>query len=169
VELPTTFYIVGMPGSGKTTFGKFLAEKIGYSFFDLDAVIAKGKNKPITEIFENSGEQEFRKLEAEYLRKVPTYRSVISTGGGTPCFYDSMDWMNEHGFTIWLNPPLSEIVNRVSKQGHRPLIKSNPVETLREMISARSPYYEKAALSIHSVGSEAVWAQLEPIFNQKRQ
>jgi shikimate kinase len=166
MELPHTFFIVGLPGSGKTTFGKFLASEIGYSFFDLDAVITKGEGKSIAELFESLGEQGFRKVEAEQLRKVPTYRSVISTGGGTPCFHSGMDWMNAHGFTIWLCPPLDEILTRIGKHTHRPLVGKDPAQALKALLKQRQAVYSKSAWKSHSVGGAVIWNELRSYFSR---
>jgi shikimate kinase len=95
-------FLVGFMGAGKTTLGKKLAAKLGYSFVVLDAVVEKGEGKYIRDIIAEHGESYFREKESETLKQLSLVDSVISTGGGTPCYYDNMQWMNDKGITIYV-------------------------------------------------------------------
>ena len=90
-------------GSGKTTLGRKLAARLGYMFMDLDHVFEAQEEMTIGEYFAKHGENAFRELESEVLKsyKYPE-NDVIATGGGLPCFFDNMDWMNAHGRTIYI-------------------------------------------------------------------
>ena len=90
-------------GAGKTTVGKALAEDLGLTFYDLDWYIENRMRKTIKQIFDESGEEGFRKIEHNMLHEVAEFENVIiSCGGGTPCLFDNMDYMNEQGETLYL-------------------------------------------------------------------
>src|SRR5512133_3442701 len=96
-------YLIGFMGSGKSTAGRELARLLGWSFTDLDTEVEKREGKTIRQIFAQKGEEYFRNLETKVLRDLNTLaNSVISTGGGTPCHSDNMDFMLENGLTIYL-------------------------------------------------------------------
>lgn len=146
MTFPSRIFLVGLPGSGKSTVGAYLAKALNYTFQDLDAEIEEVAGRSIADIFEEEGEEYFRKLEATQLRQMTDEKMVISTGGGAPCFLDGMKWMNENGFTIFLNPPFDTIVERISKEAHRPLIGDDPEETLINLLSKRMPHYRQAKM-----------------------
>ncbi len=139
-------------GSGKSHIGKLLAQKLNYRFLDLDDAIEKSENKSIAEIFETKGEIEFRKLEALQLRKTAeTTDTVIACGGGTPCFYDNMQWIIDNGFSVFLNPPIDCLLDRLSSEtAQRPLLKGKSTSeislTLEELLAKRKEYYTQADL-----------------------
>jgi len=90
-------------GCGKTTWSKKLAARLGYEFIDLDTVLVERVGKSIAEYFDERGEAAFRELESDVLKHYPyPEKAVISTGGGLPCFFDHMDWMNSHGQTVYI-------------------------------------------------------------------
>ena len=117
-------YIIGFMGSGKTTAGKKLASLLGWSFIDLDKRIEEYTGKTIPEIFSQNGEDYFRIIETQLLRNLKSCtKTVISTGGGTPCYIDNMDFMIETGLTIYLKLTPAELKSRLSQsKGERPLI-----------------------------------------------
>src|SRR5258708_15000387 len=119
-------FLLGLPGSGKTTIGKELAGLLRIPFVDLELEIEKSFKKKITEIFEKQGEGYFRELEAKQLRKWCSAPSgfVMATGGGTPCFYDNLKFINQTGKSIFLDVPAREIVKRIKKAElmERPLL-----------------------------------------------
>src|SRR5204863_6501254 len=119
-------FLLGLMGSGKSFWAERLSAKLGISHFDLDAEIEGKEKKTIAEIFQEEGEETFRKKEAEALRTFSNKETfILSTGGGTPCFHCNMQWMNEHDVTIWINEPLDIIEDRLKTQKiHRPLIAS---------------------------------------------
>src|SRR5699024_2429690 len=107
-------YLLGFMGAGKTYWGQKLKFTLNLPFYDLDQVIEAEEGLSIPEIFENFGENHFRLLETEYLKKVSESENVlVSCGGGTPCFMDNMSVMKEMGLTIWLNTSLEMMVDRV--------------------------------------------------------
>lgn len=109
------YFILGLPGSGKSYWGRIWSEKIKLPYFDLDEVIENNEGESIKDIFRTEGEEYFRNLETFYLNKlIDNYKAfILSTGGGTPCFNDNMKLMNETGLTIFLNPPIEETVARI--------------------------------------------------------
>lgn len=139
-----------MPGSGKTTLGKKLASQLGFAFIDLDQHIEVGKQMSIGEIFASEGEQGFRFLEQAALKSTAQMQSsVIATGGGTPCFEDNMDWMNNHGKTIYLKANLTLLKERLlAGKSKRPMLNGLKAEELQDfleqLLSVREPYYLKA-------------------------
>ena len=145
-------FLIGMPGSGKSTFGKELAKEKNLPFFDLDQLIESGENKTIPEIFQAGGEPAFRKLEKKYLKKhIKTNDNyILGTGGGTPAFYKNMERMNKAGITVFLDIPLNEIADRLQKdkQNIRPLFQgADPAELkllLQQRYSEREKFYRQA-------------------------
>jgi shikimate kinase len=109
-------YLVGMPGSGKTIIGKKLASKINWAHLDLDSFIEENEKRTISDIFKYSDETIFREIERFYLQKTDKFsQTVISTGGGTPAYFDNMNWINNHGLSLYLDIPIDELIERVSK------------------------------------------------------
>ena len=151
-----TLFLIGMMGSGKSYWAKQLATALQYELVDLDRVIENENNATISEIFEMYGEQFFRNQETKYLRNFDTKNNVVlATGGGTACFNDNMQWMNEQGITIWIDEPIDVLVNRLVKEkAHRPLIKNlNDAELkyfLEQKLQQRKPFYSKAKFIISS-------------------
>lgn len=137
-------------GSGKSYVGKKLAAELQFDFLDLDALIESTENQTIADVFNTKGEAYFRNIESENLKKIEKNKKIIiSTGGGTPCFFDNMDFMNDNGTTIFLNPTIDILFERLrSETTKRPLLADNSDETLRLFISQklenRLKYYEKA-------------------------
>ena len=118
-------YLIGFMGSGKTTTGLKLASLLGWEFKDLDKNIEENTGMTIPEIFSHHGEAYFREVESRILRSVePVKNTVISTGGGTPCYSDNMDFMLNTGLTIYLKLNAGQLKSRLSdSNGERPLIK----------------------------------------------
>jgi shikimate kinase len=145
-------YLTGFMGSGKTTFGRLLAKHLNREFIDLDHFIEQQEGVSISQIFSDLGEYEFRKLEHKVLLStVDKTNAVIATGGGTPCYFNNMDFMNNHGTTIYLKVNVEDLVNRLlPAKNHRPLIADKEESELREFISRklseRAPYYNKAKI-----------------------
>ncbi len=146
MNFPSRLFLIGLPGSGKTTMGKELAKELAYTFIDLDDRIVFSAGKSIPEIFTQDGEERFREIERDELRKIVGERCVIATGGGAPCFHHNMDWMQENGFTVYLNPPLEIVAERVASDTNRPLISGEPLETLQHLLEKRKPFYQQAGM-----------------------
>ena len=147
-------FLIGYMGSGKTTVGKLLAAKLGYSFVDMDAHIEEQQFKSVGQIFAERGEDEFRLLEQKCLHEVAQFDDVIiSTGGGAPCFFDNMEYMNTHGTTFYLRFTADELADRLATQAaKRPLIATKKGDELRQFIAEglkkREPFYTRANFSV---------------------
>ncbi|HFA49384.1 MAG TPA: shikimate kinase [Bacteroidetes bacterium] len=146
-------YLTGFMGSGKTTIGKQLADALGLPFVDLDGRLEEKTGTSIARIFAERGEGEFRKMEAEVLRETANEGpAVFATGGGTPCFYNNMEWMNENGITLYLEVPPAVLLERL-KNGTalRPLLKGKTdaqlLSFIENKLEERRPFYEKANLA----------------------
>jgi len=144
-------FLIGMMGAGKSYCGKRLAEKLGLSFFDLDEALEISENKPIKEIFASIGEEGFRIIESRILRSFGDKDNfVMATGGGSPCFFKGIDWMNKVGLTIFIHTPIKVILERLThnEMTLRPLLKSMDEEELetfmKDLLENRLPFYELA-------------------------
>lgn len=146
----TRIFLIGYMGAGKTTLGRALATALGLTFIDLDNYIEERFRKSIAQIFAEKGEEGFRDLERRMLHEVGEFEDVIiSTGGGTPCFFDNVEYMNAQGTTVYLDVPQERLFIRLSiARQKRPLIKDKNDDELRtfiaEQLAKRSPYYSKA-------------------------
>ena len=167
MTLPSRIFLIGLPGAGKSTVGDFIAKEIDYRFVDLDHEIEKSQDRSISEIFENKGESHFRKIESKLLRQTPVGNVVLATGGGAPCFYNNMDWMNENGFTIFLNPPLEIIISRLTNQVHRPLIGDSPKEAINNLFRKRIALYQQAGMESVKTNPFEVLAELHIFFSDQ--
>jgi len=147
-------YIVGMPGSGKSFLGRKIAQSLKLQFIDLDELIEKQEKKIIRTIITEDGETYFRGIERSILHGTEfKNKCVISCGGGTPTFFDNMDWMKKNGIVIWIHTPLEIISERIFKNiTRRPLFiglsKEEIKNKLQELSKIRVPYYKKASLTI---------------------
>ncbi|SRR5258705_9653113 len=147
-------FLVGFMGSGKSTLGKKLSELMNVSFIDLDSKIEESEGKSVSKIFKGSGEEYFRNLEAETLRKTSRIRNaVIATGGGAPCFNNNMEWMNENGVTVYLKAEPGELYHRLLKEREtRPLLMHLGDVALFDYIMSslahREPYYAEATIKL---------------------
>lgn len=145
-------FLIGYMGAGKTTVGKILSERLGLSFIDLDHYIEGRYCKTVGQLFAERGEDVFRDIERKMLREVSMFEDVlISTGGGAPCFFDNMDFMNEVGTTVYLKVSVEELAKRLELcKVTRPVLRGRSGEELkafiRENLTKREPYYGKASI-----------------------
>jgi shikimate kinase len=142
-------YLIGMMGSGKTTVGKLLAEKLKYRFLDTDFLIENVTQKTINQIFAEDGEMYFRELESKILAEVSTYtRSVVATGGGIILKSENWSYLH-HGMIIWLDTPVELILQRLADDQTRPLLqKGDLLDKLTNLIAQRKSFYQQADLTI---------------------
>lgn len=142
-------FLIGMMGSGKTTTGHALAQSLDYQFFDTDQLIEQLANQSIDEIFTHSGEATFRAFETQVLSELSSYRRlVISTGGGI--VLEQMNWSYlRHGLVVWLDVDAETLWDRLQNDDTRPLLKtSNPGETIKQTLKARTSLYEQADVRV---------------------
>lgn len=149
-------FIIGYMASGKTTFGKSLAEKLDTTFIDLDEYIEKEQNRSISQIFEEEGEEGFRKIEKEMLKKAVEEEPdvVMACGGGTPCFFDNMEFLNGNGITVFLETSIPVLISRLQEENEkRPLVRGKSDDEIREKVLTqlcdRLPHYMEAKLKWH--------------------
>ena len=139
--------LTGFMGSGKSAVGRLIAKRLRFQFVDTDQLIVKRSGMPISEIFAQHGEEYFRDLETAELESLDHLRqSVIATGGGVVVKERNHAILARLGFVVWLTASEDVIFNRVSRNDKRPLLQTeDPRATIREMLAARRPLYEKAA------------------------
>ncbi|HXS58376.1 MAG TPA: shikimate kinase [Hanamia sp.] len=143
-------FLIGFMGSGKSHWGHIWSLKYGYTFYDLDAQIEAAFGMTVEQIFEKEGEEKFRELERYYLHKLENKkRFLVACGGGTPCFFDNLDWMKNNGRIIYLKAEPEDILSRVVDETlKRPLLKEvNSAELLffiQQKLKEREPVYLKA-------------------------
>lgn len=149
-------FIIGYMASGKTTFGKALSEKTGQPFIDLDHYIMEENGKSIPEIFDEKGEDGFRKIEKEMLKKAVESNPdcVIACGGGTPCHLDNMDFLNDNGITVFLETSTPVLISRLQQENAiRPIMSGKSDDEISEKVLSqlcdRLPFYMKAKLKWH--------------------
>jgi shikimate kinase len=145
-------YLLGFMGSGKTTVGALLAEKLGWPFIDLDATLEAGQGKSIREIFEQTGEPFFRELERAALTEASKAQpAVIALGGGTFVQKSNLEFIRESGgATIWLDCPLEELQRRCEGLVTRPLFR-DPM-SFRQLYEQRMPFYQLAEYRVATEG-----------------
>ncbi|MCQ2206703.1 MAG: shikimate kinase [Paludibacteraceae bacterium] len=151
-------FLVGFMASGKTTTGRRIAKKYNLEFIDLDVYIENRYHKSVSQIFAEKGEEGFRNIEHNMLQEVAGFEDVvIAAGGGTPCFFNNMDIMNEAGETVYLKATPEMLCSYLNMNGtaKRPLVANKTPEELFEYVSTtlakREPFYEMAK---HSMASD---------------
>jgi len=146
--MKTNIALIGFMGVGKTAVGKVLAEKLGMSFIELDLLIEQKAGKSIPEIFQQEGEIAFRELEMRVTEEVASKKkAVIACGGGIVLNKINIDWLRKSARMVYLTASPGVILKRVAnEEGQRPLLEvDNPTLAIREMLSFRKPFYERAA------------------------
>ena len=146
--------LIGYMGAGKTTVGKALAAELGLRFYDLDWYIESRMRKTVAQLFAELGEEGFRRIERNMLHEVAEFEGVlISCGGGTPCFYYNMQYINQQGLTLYLKAS-PEVLYKHLKMGKsvRPLLLNKTPEEVQRFISeqlkAREQFYTRAQFTL---------------------
>lgn len=144
-------FLIGFMGSGKTHWGQQLSQKLNIPFFDLDEQIVSHEGKPIADIFASEGEEYFRLLETDVLHIITESHDsfVMACGGGTPCYYNNIEYMNKIGTSVWIDTPVTTLHQRlIREKNKRPLIRDLTNDQLKAYIikkfSDRRIYYEQA-------------------------
>lgn len=171
-----TCFLLGFMGSGKTYWGRRVSERLKMPFVDLDEVIEAGAQQSISAIFSQVGEDGFRQLEQNALRQLALDPpKVVATGGGTPCFFDNMAWMNTHGITVFLQVPVPVLAARLhAEQTIRPLLQGIPVGDLEthiaRLLAQRAPMYQQARIvAAYAEDNDSfLEALLQQILGQKK-
>lgn len=151
-----TIFLIGMPGSGKTTIGKQLAEKLQIPFFDTDEIISSLEEMSVNDIFNTNGVLHFRKLETDLITNWKLHNAVIATGGGLPCSDELMNHLNNLGLTIWLKVSTATLEQRLKNEIEtRPLLTQdgNLLPWIKSTLRERTPYYKQAKIRINATDS----------------
>lgn len=165
-------FLIGMPGSGKSTVGKLLAKRMELPFVDLDTEIETREGKPVKEIFSTNGEDYFRRAESSALKALASSDKnfVMATGGGAPCFHDGITVINKAGLTIFLDTPIDVIVTRVEKDTNRPLLLTENASDLKKKLQGirehRLQYYQQAKISVPESEVETVLTNIKMLLQQ---
>ncbi len=165
-----SIFLLGFMGTGKSTWVKKWAGLYNMPFLDLDELIEQATGSTVVGIFEKEGEDFFREKETEILKSQCNVQGhIISCGGGTPCFYENMNWMNENGFTVYLSATAPFILKNVLEDKEkRPLVKNiNEAELLffvEQKLKERMPFYNMAKLSLdaENLNINSLGAMLAP-------
>jgi shikimate kinase len=148
-------YLIGFMGAGKSHWGRLISQKLSIPFFDLDEQVTSHAEKSIPEIFATDGEEQFRLMEKDVLHIITESHDsfVMACGGGSPCYFNNIEFMNRAGTTVWINTPTEVLLERLIKEKEqRPLLKDLNNDQLRGFISRkysdRKIYYEQADITI---------------------
>lgn len=151
-------YLVGFMGSGKSTLGRAVAQHFQVPFFGTDEEIEAKEQMSVYDIFIDKGEYYFRELENEILKASATQPlSIVATGGGLPCHDDNMEWILQHGISIYLEWPIAKIITQLRNEvTTRPILAGFAPEhrerNIEALFNQRLPFYERAALTIEMTG-----------------
>ena len=146
--------LIGYMGAGKTTIGKALAKALGVTFYDLDWYIETRMRRTVKQIFDEEGEEGFRRIEHNMLHEVAEFENVVvSCGGGTPCFYDNIDYMNRQGPTVYLKASPGVLYEHLRMgKSVRPLLLGKTPDEVRafivEQLAHREQFYSKARYTL---------------------
>ncbi|MCR8981056.1 shikimate kinase [Brevibacillus laterosporus] len=150
---PNNIILIGFMGTGKSTVGEQLAQQLQYERCDLDEEIVKATGKTISQIFAEDGEEMFRQLESDVLRRlVDGNRRVIITGGGAVLRPENIQVMLQYGIVVALTAEEQEIIRRVEQDQNRPLLQGNVKEKVRELLQARAGAYDFAPVQVDTTG-----------------
>jgi len=152
----TNLYFVGFMGTGKTTVGRAVAQRLGFEWFDSDAEIERKVGKPISEIFASDGEPAFRLMERTFIEQGhPVLKCVVACGGGLVVQPGMLDLLKARGVVICLHASLDTILKRTQGNRHRPLLNvEDPMERIRTLYAQREPIYRQAGTLVLTDGRQ---------------
>lgn len=163
--------LVGLPGAGKTTVGRLVAEQLGTGFVDTDNMIVRKMQMPITRVFGEFGETKFRDLEREAMgTALGGPASVIAPGGGWAAQPGQLETGRENCFVIYLKAMVTTAANRASGEGTRPLlVGEDPIEKMRRLLQEREPYYlqAEATVKVDLKSAEQVAAEIMTLARER--
>jgi shikimate kinase len=151
-----SIYLIGFMGAGKTTVGKELAVCLNRPVFDTDEKVVNSCNRIIPDIFATEGEEFFRSMESSCLKSLPVKDSIITTGGGIILRDENRNWMKEHGIIIFLDAAPNVILQRLSKDETRPLLKGDKERQVKERLEARLPLYLDTANIVIDTNNKSI-------------
>lgn len=161
-------FLIGYMGSGKTTMGRKLAEELGYAFIDMDDIFVEKHRITIHDFFLENVETAFREAEHDILNSLLSEKdTVVATGGGTPCFFNNMELMNQAGLTVYLQVTADELYIRLKDDATlRPVVSKTNIENLEEFIrrhlEEREKFYLRARYILHPTSLIPVISALRP-------
>ena len=154
-------FLIGFMGSGKTTLGRKLASRMGYEFIDLDHKLEQQVELSIAEYFQIFGEDAFRKLESDVLKRTAyPENAIVSTGGGLPCYFDNMDWMKANGKSVYIKLSPKTLADRLETgKEERPLLQDKHGDALvafiEQKLVEREGFYSQASIIIDGLSLTA--------------
>ncbi len=153
-ELKTNLYFVGFMGTGKTTVGRAVAQRMGFRLLDSDAEIERQVGQTIPEIFASQGEDKFRAMERQFIEQGhPQEKCVVACGGGLVVQPGMLDLLRTKGVILCLHASIETILKRTQGSKHRPLLNvDDPLERIRTLYAKREPIYRKAGTMILTDG-----------------
>lgn len=166
-------FLIGYMYSGKTVVAHKLSQRLGYGFLDLDQFFESGLHTSIPLFFQRYGEEAFRKLEQKMLHELPDEKDlIIATGGGTPCHFDNMDYINAHGTSVYLKASPELVVRRaLGSKKTRPILKGKSPDELdtfvRQQMALREPYYAQARFTFPADDPDLIPAILSALTMQE--
>ncbi len=149
-------FLVGFMGCGKSYWGAIWAAENGLHFYDLDEMIVEKERRSIQDIFEQEGEDYFRKTESEVLKETNNLQnSIIACGGGTACFFDNIAWMKEQGVVVFINENVEKIIDNLKNEKQiRPLLfnlsETEKLSFVKQKLSERMPFYLQSEIVLAS-------------------
>lgn len=164
-------FLIGFMGSGKTTLGRKLAARMGYEFIDLDHKLEQQVELSIAEYFQIFGEDAFRQLESEVLKKtLYPDNAIISTGGGLPCYFDNMDWMKANGKSVYIKLSPKTLADRLETgKEERPLLQDKHGDALvafiEQKLGERERFYSQASIIVDGLSLTA--EKLEQVIGEQ--
>lgn len=167
-KIPSLVFFLGYMGCGKSTVGCLLAKRWDYNYIDLDEMIEKEEGTSVSNIFAEKGETYFRSLETQMLKKLEDSKNtVISLGGGTPCFHQNMNLINQYGTSIWMYADSQTIFNRLKSDTSRPILQDKTDTELLSFIQthseSREEYYSQADYMVN--GAQPIHILIDQIEN----